>query len=69
MGRITPDSGRVREGFGLLSAYFDQQRELLNGEDSPWTVLCPGGGDAVTIGGRQVHVRRYLEDFSLTAIR
>ena len=63
MGRITPDSGRVREGFGLLSAYFDQQRELLNGEDSPWTVLCPGGGDAVTIGGRQVHVRRYLEDF------
>ena len=63
MGRITPDSGRVREGFGLLSAYFDQQREMLNGEDSPWTVLCPGGGDAVTIGGRQVHVRRYLEDF------
>ena len=63
MGRISPDSGRVREGFGLLSAYFDQQREMLNGEDSPWTVLCPGGGDAVTIGGRQVHVRRYLEDF------
>ena len=40
MGRITPDSGRVREGFGLLSAYFDRQRDN-NGEDSPWTVLAP----------------------------
>ena len=63
MGRIDPDSGRVREGFGLLSAYFDQQREALNGEDSPWTVLCPGGGDTVTVAGRNVHVRKYLEDF------
>lgn len=63
LGKIEPDSGRVREGFGLLPAYFDQQRQALNGEDSPWTVLCPGGGDTVSIGGRNVHVRRYLEDF------
>ncbi|MEK9861345.1 MAG: ABC-F family ATP-binding cassette domain-containing protein, partial [Alphaproteobacteria bacterium] len=63
LGKIAPDSGRVREGFGLLTSYFDQQREALNGEDSPWTVLCPGGGDTVEVAGRSVHVKKYLEDF------
>ena len=63
LGKIAPDSGRVREGFGLLTSYFDQQREALNGEDSPWTVLCPGGGDTVDVAGRSIHVKKYLEDF------
>ena len=63
LGKITPDSGRIREGFGLMTSYFDQQREALNGEDSPWTVLCPGGGDTVEVAGRSVHVKKYLEDF------
>ena len=63
LGKITPDSGRIREGFGLMTSYFDQQREALNGEDSPWTVLCPGGGDTVEVAGRSLHVKKYLEDF------
>jgi len=63
LGLITPDSGRVREGFGLMTAYFDQQRASLNGEDTPWSVLCPGGGDTVDVAGRSVHVKRYLQDF------
>jgi len=63
LGKIEPDGGRVREGFGLKTSYFDQQREALNGEDSPWTVLCPGGGDTVEVAGRSVHVKKYLEDF------
>jgi len=63
LGLIKPDSGRVREGFGLMTSYFDQQRASLNGEDTPWSVLCPGGGDTVEIGGRSVHVKRYLQDF------
>ncbi|XDZ66288.1 ABC-F family ATP-binding cassette domain-containing protein [Alphaproteobacteria bacterium LSUCC0684] len=63
LGLINPDSGRVREGFGLMTSYFDQQRASLNGEDTPWSVLCPGGGDTVEIGGRSVHVKRYLQDF------
>ncbi len=63
LGHIEPDSGRVREGFGLMSAYFDQQREALNGEDSPWTVLCPNGGEMVEVAGKTIHVRKYLENF------
>lgn len=63
MGQIEPDSGRVREGWGLMTSYFDQQREALNGEDSPWKVLCPDGGDTVEVAGRTVHVKRYLQDF------
>ena len=63
MGQIEPDSGRIREGWGLMTSYFDQQREALNGEDSPWKVLCPDGGDTVEVAGRTVHVKRYLQDF------
>ena len=63
LGRTEPDNGRVREGFGLMTAYFDQQRSALNGEDSPWTVLCPDGTDSVEVAGRRVHVKRYLQDF------
>jgi ATP-binding cassette subfamily F protein uup len=63
LGHLKPDTGRVREGFGLMTSYFDQHRASLNGEDTPWSVLCPGGGDTVEIGGRSVHVKRYLQDF------
>ena len=63
LGHIAPDSGRVRQGFGLMGAYFDQERAALDGEDSPWTVLCPGGGDSVEVAGRRIHVKRYLRDF------
>ena len=63
LGMIAPDKGRVREGFGLMTAYFDQQREALNGEDTPWTVLCPTGGETVEVGGKTIHVKKYLENF------
>ena len=69
MGQIEPDSGRVREGFGLMVSYFDQQRETLNGEESPWTVLCPDGGDSVEVAGRTIHVKRYLQDFLFDAYK
>ncbi len=63
LGEIKPDRGHIRQGYGLMTSYFDQQRELLNGEDSPTTVLCPDGGDTVEVGGRTLHVKRYLQDF------
>ena len=63
LGLIEPDKGRVREGFGLMTAYFDQQREALNGEDTPWTVLCPTGGETVEVAGKTLHVKKYLENF------
>ena len=63
LGLIEPDKGRVREGFGLMTAYFDQQREALNGEDTPWSVLCPTGGETVEVAGKTLHVKKYLENF------
>ena len=63
IGTEAPDSGRVRIGFGVETVYFDQKRESLNPDTTPWATLCPGGGDTVEIGGRPRHVVSYLRDF------
>ena len=58
-----PQAGHVKTGFGLLPAYFDQSREALNQNGSPWSVLCPDGGDTVEVAGKTKHVTSYLRDF------
>jgi len=64
LGQIKPDSGRVRQGFGLEVAYFDQHRESLPRDGTPWSVLCPDGGDTVFVGGaKPKHVASYLRDY------
>ena len=63
LSQINPDTGHVKQGFGLLPAYFDQSREALNQQASPWSVLCPDGGDTVEIAGKKKHVTSYLRDF------
>jgi ABC transport system ATP-binding/permease protein len=63
IGTEKPDLGRVRIGFGVETVYFDQKRESLNPDTTPWATLCPGGGDTVEIGGRPRHVVSYLRDF------
>ena len=63
LGHEQADAGYVKAGFGMLPAYFDQNRALLNQEASPWTVLCPDGGDTVEIDGKPKHVTSYLRDF------
>jgi ATP-binding cassette subfamily F protein uup len=63
LGEREADKGYVKTGYGLLSAYFDQNRERLNPEATPWTTLCPDGGDVVEIDGKPRHVTSYLRDF------
>ena len=63
LGERSPDKGHVKTGFGLLSAYFDQNRERLNPDSTPWTTLCPDGGDTIEIDGKPRHVTSYLRDF------
>ena len=63
LGERAPDKGHVKTGYGLLSAYFDQNRERLNPESTPWTTLCPDDGDNVIIDGKPRHVTSYLRDF------
>ena len=63
LGLTSPDGGRVRQGFGLNPAYFDQQRSALDRNSSPWTVLTGGSSDMIEVAGQQKHVTAYLRDF------
>jgi len=63
LGLDAPDGGRVRQGFGLLPAYFDQQRSALDRNSSPWTVLTDGSSDMIEVAGTTRHVTAYLRDF------
>lgn len=62
LGELTPQSGQVRHGTGLVVAYFDQMRRQL---DESQTVMAnvADGADYVTIHGKQKHVAAYLSDF------
>ncbi len=63
LGELAPDAGHIKAGYGLIPGYFDQNRASLNQQASPWTVLCPDGGDMVEIAGKPRHVTSYLRDF------
>ncbi len=63
VGDMSPDTGRVRHGTRLQTAYFDQRREALDEAQTPWAFLCPRGGDHVEVRGRSRHVIGYLRDF------
>ncbi|KZD08310.1 ATP-binding cassette domain-containing protein [Oceanibaculum pacificum] len=62
IGEAKPDKGRVKIGFGVELAYFDQKREQLNPATSLWETLAPGG-DTVFIGDKPKHVATYLKEF------
>jgi ATP-binding cassette subfamily F protein uup len=62
-GELAPDHGRVRLGTALTIARFDQHRDQLDLERTPWETLCPTGGDRVVVRGRSQHVVGYLRDF------
>jgi ATP-binding cassette subfamily F protein uup len=63
LGETAPSAGHVKIGFGLLPAYFDQNRTQLNPDANPWTTLCPDGGETVEVGGKSRHVTSYLRNF------
>ena len=63
LGLTSVEFGRIREGFGLNPAYFDQRREALDRDASPWTILSAGGSDMIEVAGQSKHVTNYLRDF------
>ena len=63
------DKGRVKHGFGFKPAYFDQKRESLDRDKSPWLILTGGGSDTIEIDGKPVAVVRYLRDFLLMKLK
>jgi len=63
IGDLPPDSGELRLGTNIEMVYLDQTREALAPGETPWSLLCPGGGDQVMVGNRPRHVVAYMRDF------
>ncbi len=63
IGEMPPDSGKLRLGTNIAMVYLDQTREALAPGETPWSLLCPGGGDQVMVGDWPRHVVAYLRDF------
>jgi ATP-binding cassette subfamily F protein uup len=67
IGELKPTSGTIRLGANLNISYSDQQREVLDPDQTLWQTLCPGGGDNITVAGEPKHVVSYLKDFLFDA--
>ena len=63
IGGLPPDSGKLRLGTNIEMVYLDQTREALAPGETPWSMLCPGGGDQVMVGDQPRHVVSYMRDF------
>ena len=62
LGRIEPDSGRIKSG-DFSIGYFDQHREMLDDEKRLIETFCPDGGDIIDVQGKNMHVYGYLKSF------
>src|SRR4051812_23602935 len=62
LGELAPDSGHVRIGANVTSAYFDQLREVLDEEKTVAETISPGSEWVDLPSGRK-HVMSYLGDF------
>ncbi|MGE0444434.1 MAG: ATP-binding cassette domain-containing protein [Vicinamibacterales bacterium] len=61
VGELEPDAGDVRRGARVEIAYFDQQREQLDPEQT--VAASVSDGDTVMVNGQPKHVLGYLADF------
>jgi ABC transport system ATP-binding/permease protein len=68
LGKLAPDSGRLKLGTKQEIAYFDQLRARLN-EDQPVFEAIGNGREFVEIDGRRKHVMSYLQEFLFTPDR
>jgi ATP-binding cassette subfamily F protein uup len=65
LGELKADSGRLKIGTKLETAYFDQHRSGLDPEKSIRDNIADGS-DRVEVGGSNRHVIGYLKDFLFT---
>jgi ABC transport system ATP-binding/permease protein len=63
LGEVEPDSGSVKLGSNLVTAYLDQARDQLKPEATLWETLAPAGGDQVMVQGIPRHITAYARDF------
>jgi ATP-binding cassette subfamily F protein uup len=62
LGEIAPESGSVKSGARLETAYFDQLRSILDGEKTVRQNVTDGN-DIIDFNGKSRHVIGYLQDF------
>ena len=61
-GIYVPTSGKIKIGERLNIKYFDQNKETIDLESTPWETLAPSG-DHVEFQGNKLHVLSYLKKF------
>ena len=61
-GIILPSRGKIKTGENINIKYFDQNKESIEEELTPWSSLCKDG-DHVNFLGQKIHVLSYLNMF------
>ena len=62
LGELVPQQGSIKTGTKLRVAYFDQTRAQLNPDQSVFDYIAEGR-EFVEIGGKDLHVVTYLQNF------
>ena len=62
LGKLKPDSGKLKLGTNIEAAYFDQLRASLDMNKTAQENVA-GGGDKVIVNGKEKHIISYLQDF------
>lgn len=68
LGKISPQSGKIRLGTKLEIAYFDQMRAALDESKTVAENVSPAS-DTLEINGQKKHIISYLSDFLFTPQR
>ncbi len=68
LGKLAPDSGKVRLGVNLELAYFDQLREQLDPDQTIYQNVGDGY-DHIQNGDQKIHLMGYLQQFLFTPER
>ena len=61
-GIYIPTSGKIKIGERLKIKYFDQNKETIDLDSTPWETLAPSG-DHVEFQGNKIHILSYLKKF------
>ena len=61
-GIVLPSRGKIKTGENINIKYFDQNKESIEEELTPWSSLCKDGGH-VNFLGQKIHVLSYLNMF------
>ena len=61
-GIYNPTNGKVKLGERLNIKYFDQNKEAIDLDSSPWKTLS-SKGDHVEFNGKKIHILSYLKKF------